>query len=303
MIRFTYPHTTDEARQIEEHLRSLGIDGVFNPSVMRQGEKLFITFRAPSKNTLNPKMDAYLFETDKSFTNPKVSRLELLIGANFTIADPKLFSLENEVWVTFNTGYHQIENQLYIARIFPAPSRATLCVFDKRLPVEKNWAFFRYKGEFACVYALSPLIILISERGLSDGQVTLRFNEFFCDLNSKDRDLSIGTQLLKIEHDYYFLAHRKYRFINKRIYFGVAARLASIEKDQFRLSLSKSLLFHSPRAILGSRPRWNPNLWACTYFSGLTNSNQDPNKVLVGYGINDNDFAIRAIERNLMWNT
>src|SRR5690606_28091316 len=71
-----------------------------------------------------------------------------------SVADPKLFRFNDELWLTFNTGWHPIRNDIYIARLAPELGAPSKCIYFGRQAIEKNWAFYARGNSLYAIYAL-----------------------------------------------------------------------------------------------------------------------------------------------------
>ena len=108
------------------------------------------------------------------------------------------------------------------------------------------------------------------------------------------RDLSIGSDIQKINNKYFLIAHEKIFLNNKRIYFGRLVSL-SLFKNKFKIiKIYPHRYIHSYRSLLGTRKKRNLNLISCTYFSGFT-YDKNKNTILFSYGVNDFYFSFASV--------
>ncbi len=296
--RFSAPHS----QRIAQGLRSTGIVNLFNPSIQTSNDGFCVAFRGLAKGTSKP-FQGFLARIDNETAQigPVLNLTKLLepeIGA--PVCDPKLFRAGSRCWLTFNTGHFERPNRIYVAQVEPELGPLFLISFADRSEIEKNWAFFEHDGLLHALYSISPLIIL---------RETMRENGVihFHPLDATEKDnisgsntftgqpqLTIGTQLSALDSSgtlFGLISHRRHYLRGKRIYLGVPTTL-HFERDGYRISTGKRTWTHSMRALLGSSTKHNPNLFSCTYFSGMT---VIENKALVSYGINDVDFSLAEV--------
>ncbi|MES2376906.1 MAG: hypothetical protein V4553_10020 [Bacteroidota bacterium] len=271
---------------------------VFNPSVYITDEMIYLTFRAFGFKKTQP-FHSYLIKYNPvSNHKEEIDISEFCIAYNINIcADPKLLSLDNDVWITFNTGYSTSFNSIYLLKVSGAISKPYECLLDGRKIVEKNWAFFKQDNLLQAIYSISPYRKIYLEN-LDEKTKTFNF-KFAKDVNinlagqTKQKKLSVGTQLLKVGQSYCLIAHEKIKIFNKIIYFG---RFVSINGD--KITIHPGRMFHSYKSLFGSWKKYNNKLISCSYFSGLAYQADD---FIISYGINDTAFAIKRIASKQLW--
>lgn len=270
----------------------------FNPSYLEHGGRSYITFRALGPDRRTPFCAYLLIGTDLVKWRLVDLSLHMRQFGVEHVSDPKLFVLTNVVWVTFNTGYSSSQNDLYMLAITPELGSPLRCLYSKRQAVEKNWAFFMHGGRIHALYTLTPPVVLQASH-LDARAKSIYFEDSEKKVNMSDSSLqlAIGTQLAIRGPDHYFLAHLKVRLLQRRIYFGVPMRL-SVDQDCLRLTRSRSVVFHSYLSLLGTRRRFNKNLWSCTYFSGL---HLRKRTAILGYGVNDTACHFREVGLSKLW--
>lgn len=69
-----------------------------------------------------------------------------------TVADPKLFHFNDELWLTVNTGWHPIRNDIYIAILVPELGAPLKCFYSGRQEIQKNWAFYGRGDSLYAIY-------------------------------------------------------------------------------------------------------------------------------------------------------
>ncbi len=207
------------------------------------------------------------------------------------VADPKLFSLDGASWATFNTGSPTSENALYLWCVGIEGARPMRCTFAGRDRIEKNWQFVRRGDRLCAVYSIDPLVILDAPMPTAgDDEVVFELRSGAPSSGSRSarqriarRSVSLGTPLLAADADTFrLIVHEKFHLAGKRLYLGRAAELTFDGAPALRLSRDR--LAHSWAGLMGTRPRLNPNLVSCTYFSGIAG---DPDRPVLSFGLND----------------
>jgi hypothetical protein len=285
--------SSDVTRRCNEFLQPFGRRNCFNPSILFVGAETLIAFRAFGDERKKP-FTAYLFSTDGHETALLDLSAAMIEFGISNVSDPKLFSLGDEAWLTFNTGYSKTLNRLYLMKVRPSLEAPRECTFDGRQKVEKNWAFFEDQGSLKALYSIDPLVILDVSRGPNQ---EFQFQKCFEANRQHSRPLTIGTPLAKCQDGFLFIAHRKVQLLGKRLYFGVPARLRMIG-ESYRIELSTKRLIHDRRSLLGSLRKHNPNLISCTYFSGIAHRGGE---IILSYGINDLTYGFASTSEELLW--
>ena len=268
---------------------------VLNPSYVALESKHYLAIRVCENKESN--IEALLFIWDdnnhKELNLTSYFKTELAL---VKVADPKLFVMNNKVWCTFNTGYvNDIQNDIVLALLdFTGVKNYYKCFFNKRARIEKNWAFFYYENQIKVLYGLRPLKLLKVEKQTTN---ELHFVKDF-ESSRLNTSYSIGTPLVQLDKlSYGFLVHRKIEFKGKRIYLGRSFKLELA--NSYNLTEGKHFLIHSLRALLGSKFKFNKNLWSCTYFSSL--HKLDTNTCVIGYGINDVNWRLKKVRTHKIW--
>jgi hypothetical protein len=270
--------------------QSISLSNVFNPSPIEHGGALYVAFRAICPD--GGRVRAYLARLDESGgVVTDLTSFAADLGIPF-IADPKLLTLGQEVYVTYNSGFSsQRPNSIYLQRVTPELGVPQECLLEDRQRVEKNWAFFQAGPELRAVYSLQPLEILVNRGGgLGDGG-PLAFDRRQPTGSVGPVGLTIGSQMLVEADRGLLIAHSKVKVGRQRAYVGRLVEL-DLAADEYSVSVSPTTLIDSWRALLPSRNRLNPNLWSATYFSGITRIRKE---LLLGYGVNDSRAALARI--------
>lgn len=285
----------------------LGHSNVFNPSVAVHGSTTVVSYRAYSPARTLP-FDAFLAVSDGAA--PGEWRITSLTehAAGFgvaPVADPKLFARSGAIWATFNTGTPaRGDNAIYVMPVWPEPGPPQLCeLTDGRSRVEKNWAFLAEgTAPVDAIYQLGPLVGLRlsgGQLGAPGGAAFEKVERSATDAARTAAGLTIGSQPLVEDDEITLVAHERYRIGRRRAYAGRLARITGLNSAAPRLRVSSVRLVHSVRAALPQRDTHNPNLISATYFSGIARA--ESGALLLGYGINDRDFAIARVEEDALW--
>jgi hypothetical protein len=295
-------YNTKESLRLVELLKEYRNSNCFNPSLIFFGDMIIISFRAYQPIKRKP-FHSYLLLFNKIDNSTKVINLSnhySYYGID-NVADPKLTILNEQVWLTFNTGYSQKPNRLYLAQVFPEVHPPYLCQYISHRRIEKNWSFFIEDSTLKALYSIFPLSILIATRK-DESKKIIHFDSQFTDnpdtIFNSLRYMSIGTQAILRNNQLYFIAHKKIYFLGRRIYLGVPLRIMKMN-DRYVQIISNKRFIHSYWSLLGSLKKHNPKLWSCTYFSGL--QIKLDNKVILAYGINDRKYAFKELHFNKLW--
>lgn len=290
--------SSDRSKLVYNLIQSFSLKNPFNPGLYIYDSTYYITVRAFGKKEVLP-FESYLIIYNQSTGSQSIINLSDCMRAYGIIpaADPKFFTVNQEVWITFNTGYKFYENNdIYVFPVNELNNQVPWkCMLPGRRNTEKNWAFFKDVNNKLCaIYSLTPLIIIEEER--RDEQYRLIFFRKRTVISNfslpKRMRFTIGTQLVQNGNDYYLVAHQKIFVITKLIYFGRLIKLTREDKEFAISKISNHLLFHSFTSILGNFKKHNKGLISCTYFSGLCLLDD---MLLVSYGINDLNYNVSDI--------
>lgn len=294
MIHALKKYTTIPCSELSKYIREYNIENSFNPSICIHNDVTYIAFRGKSKNNKHG-FDALLLTINKNKNKNLINLSDKASNYNITpVSDPKLVILNNNVWITFNTGWSNGNNNIYLWKITPNIERPICCHYKERQPVEKNWGFFINNDKLMALYSIENKQILVADIP-NDKTQEIKFTELSKSINNnKLKGYSIGTQPIKFDGSYHLIAHKKFNIWKKRLYLG---RLISFRMDDSsikQMTSAKHFLIHSFRSLLGTKIKHNKNLISCTYFSGLLHINES---IFLSYGINDIDFNIVEVSK------
>ena len=278
-------------------LQATGLSNIFNPSLECWQSRWYIAFRAIA-NEGGP-IRSYVLICEEVGQRSRLIDLTERYSQDgiASVADPKLFLFNDGLWLTFNTGWHPIRNDIYIARLAPELGAPLRCAYSGRQAIEKNWAFYGRGASLYAIYALHGGSVLQAGNILSSTR-ELEFTPVGKVLErSNVGNYSIGTQLAWDGEKALLIAHRKIHCLGRRLYLGRFVKVG-FEDNDVHAEIGGGYLLHSFKALLGSRTKHNKNLLSCTYFSGLRMTDDG---IQVGYGINDVDFAFAEMGRKNIW--
>ena len=271
------------ASRFVEVVSGIGVGNVFNPSFHESGAVRVFAFRAIPDGSRE--LVSFVSVEDRSGRTLNRISPSLYQGIDAPrLIDPKVFTIGDEVYLTFNSGWVPAGgNDIFVMKVYPTMGAPRKVVYAARQDQERNWAFFSEGGEVYAIYRIAPLVILRLERESSDAWLLAdHFRGAGADV---PHDLTLGTQPSRHAGRYYFMAHRKYVVKRKKVYLG---RLCALDPGTMTVTAGDSWIAHSPESVLGSAVKRNTNLYSCTYFSGLQASDSG---ITLGYGVNDVDFG------------
>jgi hypothetical protein len=275
-----YSKDNDLSTYLKQVTGSLGVSNIFNPSFHIDSDIKILAFRAIPIGTKT--ITSYVsIETKQSHVVHNISSSYADKLGEKVLDDPKVCKLNDGIYITFNSGWNPSgQNNIYVMKVHPTLESPKLVTYPKRQDHERNWAFFSEKGQVYALYSVEPLVVLKLAELTSK---TMAFEEFYKQdrSSSLQNKFTLGTQLTEYKGKYYFVAHRKYFFLQKKLYVG---KLCRFDFAQMKIKKTKWLLIHSLTSLLGHFPRHNTQLISCTYFSGIQIREK---KMTLGYGVND----------------
>jgi len=259
-----------------------GLSNIFNPSFhILFGDATIFAFRAI------PDGDDRIMSYVVISKGQKTTRLN--ISENYCsslkclqLIDPKVFTLHDGCYITFNSGHVKDGNDIFVMKVYPELEKPKRIIYEGRQKQERNWAFFSRDGETYALYWLNPLKLLRLKLATDD---TWEFETFHEGTETELPDVTLGTQLSEHENKYYFVGHRKYVAKGKKLYLG---KPGCLDFDGRRVEFGESWFAHSKESLHGSKTKHNHNLFSCTYFSGIQIIG---GKAVLGYGVNDVEFC------------
>lgn len=275
----------------EEVVASLDVYNVFNPSFYWSPDVKIFAFRAIVRGQRC--LSSFFSIEDHSGRTTRLLSPECF--GNSTVPrfiDPKITHIGTDIFITFNSGWIESGNDVYIMQIYPAIGLPKRILYGNRMTQERNWAFFHERGEVYALYWINPLKILRLKATTSDHwEMEDHYHSESIDAKIP-ADLTVGTQLAPSREGYCFIAHQKRLVRNRKLYLG---RFCVLDFESGTIRAGKHWLVHSFASILESRVKHNTNLFSCTYFSGIQASQDE---LTLGYGINDIDYGFATLSPN-----
>lgn len=261
---------------------------VFNPSFVFLDKIKVSSFRAVLRGDKEKELISY-FCIDKG-CGIDISNLSKTWSSYLNVPrliDPKVFSLEGDIYITFNSGHVIGGNDIFVMKIYPNIEPPKKILYDKRQEQERNWSFFNYEDEIYALYWINPLTILRLEKSTENAWYFV--DKYKKESRSFSSRMTLGTQLCRFKNKYYFIGHFKKKINNKKLYLGKIFNFDFIEKNIIPYD---SFVAHSFDSLFGEKYKSNNNLFSCTYFSGL---NTFDDELIAGYGINDLNLGFSSI--------
>jgi len=269
----------------------LPIYNIFNPSFYLSDDVKVVSFRAIEENDPNEEFSSYLSVDSDELSIYNISKdWKSKLWAP-SLIDPKVFKMKDGIYVTFNTGYSPVYNDIFIMKVFPNLEYPKRVIYRNRKRQERNWAFFSEGGDVFALYWLNPLKIL-KLKEVTDKQWVMEDYYKGDRVKNMPNDITLGTQLEKVDDKYCFAGHRKSICNGKKIYFG---KFGFFDFNNKNVSFDDGWLSHSLRSLFGEYANYNTNLFSCTYFSGIQNFEEH---LTLGYGINDIDLGFSKINHD-----
>jgi hypothetical protein len=291
----------DLEKQIHAVGHAHGLHNLFNPSVLAHRGVTYIAIRG-NKAPLYRPFRSYLIELapDRAPKLVDLSEAGSEIGIG-PVADPKLLTLDDDVYVTFNTG-HRLEgtNDVYLVKVSGGIGAFQRAQFSGRRRIEKNWAFFRHSdGGLAALYNLEPcqILHLTNENLGGSGDLVFEARKELAQ-SKRMHPVHVGTQLSMVDGSARALLIANVRFMafRRAVYYG---RLLEVDVESERVVRTGSKrMINSWRTFKRPQPRHNPSLFSATYFSGVF---VDGDQLTASYGVNDVDFGIARLRLDELW--
>ena len=253
---------------------------IFNPSFQITDTATIFAFRAIV--TGETALSAFIsIEDENGFSVTRLASASYPGLSAPRFIDPKVFLLDKDAYVTFNSGWVPGGNDIFVMQIHPLFGKPAVLRYKSRRSQERNWCIFSWNGETYVLYWINPLKIL---RVVRKSPSVWELEDHYESENPNPDlplDLTLGTQGVVAGNKLIFISHQKRRLEGKKIYLG---RLCTLDLENFLVRPGKYWLCHTFDSILGSHIKHNTNLYSCTYFSGIQVSG---NRTQLAYGIND----------------
>ncbi|MEM9305277.1 MAG: hypothetical protein AAGE01_24425 [Pseudomonadota bacterium] len=270
------------AARFRQQVASLPVSNVFNPSFHVDDRAAVLAFRAIVDG--EQELAAFVAVDDE------LIRLDGLTPpvAVPRLIDPKVFALDDRVFITFHSGVVSPRNQVFVMEVHPRVGPIREVIYSRRRPQERNWAFFSKGGDIHAVYWLNPLMVLKLVRETENAWVMARAWAPRLDPHLPE-NLTLGTPLAGHPDGFRFVGHGKTMVDGKKIYQG---RAGLFDFERRAITLDDEWLVHSLASMAGSPIKHNTHLHSCTYFSGIQVVGGE---TVVGYGVNDVDYGFASL--------
>lgn len=211
------------------------------------------------------------------------------------VRDPKLFCHNDKVYLTFNSGYSETQNDVYLADItLSGVGNTRRLNITGRTNVEKNIIFASIsEGDIKIIYRpFSQKMINANQKNneirfsVKNRDASTRYKKLKRILGDKVFKIGFGfgSQLVKVDKRWLVSVNYKIYFFGKRIYLPRIYEVKIEENDELSWIPCSSLLFHTLKDLLGQKYKFNKNLISCVYSSCIVNDGE--NTILL-YGLND----------------
>lgn len=267
----------------------------FNPTIFETAAGMVLLFRTvgqdDARHVYRCILDSSLNVTSELINwSDEVRRLAPYLK---WLADPRAFSFQGRLFITFNTGHSERPNNIYIVEVDSVGAPITRPMIVKlarsRRQIEKNWGFFEHAGTLYTLYSLAPMTIL---------QCRFEVDHLICwpvfrhpwvanHLVNSAGPLHGGTSPVRIDDRIVTVLQSRTQGQTGFIYSG---NLIAIEgAPPFRpLAAGATPLFRLTADELQTQPerKLNTRVEQCFYPAGLL-AGQDGNSLIITYGIND----------------
>ena len=271
---------------------------IFNPTLLAHGDGYIVFYRIVSE-AIGRRIGACRLDAGLNVVGGSVTDFSQSIAAiPGWHADPRLFDLDGEVWLSWNNGIlPNAENDQHVVRIDPdtlAPigiPQKIVAEFPRR-QVEKNWMFFSEGGVTRAVYSISPHHI-VEAAAKGEWRFADRFRTFWGASPTFKRfgEPRGGAQPVRLGGSYYNFCHGTRRVNGKTAYVGLVYEFSAQAPFAITRFCSTALPLPNPAGETFAMPRLNERVSSVIYPTGAV-SLKDGAEWLVSYGLNDEDCAV-----------
>jgi hypothetical protein len=214
-------------------------------------------------------------------------------------ADPRLFRLDERVFMYWNSGWHDPENVQFIQEIDvhalrPIGAPRELRLRGPRRKIEKNWSFFE-SGAMYAIYSVSPHRVL---KFSLDGEDHIDF-EPVCE-NDWDTEKFVahygeirnGAPPQRVGDRYFSVCHSRVGSPDGVIYLPSVYCFSATFPFRPIAPPRRPLALPNPWGTSTDYERLNPSVAQVVYPCGAA---YDQNHWIISYGINDEHCAIAVL--------
>ena len=281
---------------------------VFNPTICQADHGLSMIYRVVNPDSdirriAACRIDANLFPVPGSvvplsdlieFVDPNSRDTRAL---NWH-ADPRVFCLNGELFVTWNDGSAQPSNHQFMTKLDSTGTRPDglareIVTKRNRRPIEKNWMFFCADDKVWCTYSAFPHDVMsVDMRDPEYVVCTPAYSTLSrCEYESLFGVVRGGAQPIDLGDRFLTLAHSSYKMSDTLRYY--ACMVYEIARTApFAVTRCANVPFTLPSdqdSGSFSLAKLNPAVGSVIYPCGIVRVGED---VLITYGINDERAAI-----------
>ncbi len=286
---------------------------VFNPSIVaaHDGESFILCYRVVGANLVR-RIAICRVSTNLACIEGSVVPLSDLLAfsnhphlkqrARTWHADPRLFWLNNRLYVTWNDGGNKPENHQFMVEIDPKTLSPVGMVREiqikgERRSIEKNWMFFSTRGSIWAVYSVEPLVILAAHFVGEDKVICERSytQEWKSDYSPVFGVLRGSAGPMRWRNGLLTIAHSSHKMADGRHYVACAYELSHEFPFGIRRSPVRPLALPNPLKGHCAHEKLNADIAQVIYPCGSVIVDDG---VLISYGINDERCAIARMPLN-----
>lgn len=300
-------HQSPVGAHLLKVVRHLNLQRPFNPAIISLDDNAILT-------AIRSIGERPGIRTTILISSPLQSRIYDAVdvsSANQTLGiprtnDARLFSLGEQVMMTFNTGHPHVrtaQNRVYVQAVYPHIGCPIELEISRRQRVEKNILFREVGTQLWASYGFGEPEVPVRigadrwtiEPLLEDWE-TAKSERKSVSSTSVIHRRSYGQGTPWLAHDGSILS-----IVNERIHWGGfrSYRGRIVVQSHRGHAMLRTPLYHSNISRLGPVRRHNLRLLHCTYFLGLTHYR---GRVLASYGINDQSFGVAELSGDLLDN-
>jgi hypothetical protein len=280
---------------------------LFNPGLVRSGAGWILAYRVVGPDLARRialcRLDERLAPAGPAVAFSDLVRFrpghDLAPVARSWFADPRLHRLRGELWLYWNSGWHEPANHQFLQRVDPATLRPLswpreLLLAGERRPIEKNWLLFG-EDDPRIVYSISPHRVLRpSFEGEGDvlcrGESSVGWERpSWCgphgDLRGGAPPVGRGNEMTSFCHSIAG-THPPYRYVPAVYRFSALPPYAPTASPQGPLPLP------NPFGARTVHERLNPAVGEVLYPCGAAREGE---RWIVAYGINDEQCALALL--------
>lgn len=284
----------------------------FNPGLQRLREEFLLAYRLVGHDGQR-RIGACLLDKELRIVRETITPLSDLLRirpkphyppqASGWFADPRLVELQGRLYLHWNSGWHETENQQFLQELAPstlAPKGEAreLVLQGGRNKIEKNWMLFESEGVYA-VYSVAPHRVLKAHLDADDDillEDTASTDWATGPLPGRIGELRGGTPPVAVDGCFHAFCHSVcdtpagYKYTPSAYVFSAQAPFIPLRRPKTALPLPNE---RAGRNIL---PRLNPGVGEVVYPCGAV-FEKTSRSWLISYGVNDERCAIARLSQ------